>query len=212
MKKIILVSVLVLTVFYILKQFVYKPYMWEKAINSPEQKLQLGSFIFSKHSGINGSQSFENYYSIFKVIEINGDFVRLSVVRQLSDKNNFLGPNFSTTKETYRNLKENIQNLTITRILLEDLYKGDSEQYTINNYLLSKYPDLKKSRYYYADIPERQKNTAIPTDPNDLFTYFEFVYSKEKIIKNAELASYGLNNFNELELSGSSENIELILN
>jgi hypothetical protein len=53
--------------------------MWKKAINSPEHKLQLGSFIFSKQRGSNGSQSIENKYFIFKVIEVNGDYVRLSV-------------------------------------------------------------------------------------------------------------------------------------
>ncbi|MEZ0129877.1 peptidoglycan-binding protein, partial [Flavobacterium sp. LBUM151] len=105
-----------------LKQFVYKPYAWKKAINSPEHKLQVGSFIFSKKRGSNGSQSMQNYYFAFKVIEINGDLVRLSVIRKLSDKNNLLQGDFSTTKEGYKNLKENIQNLTITGILTKKLY------------------------------------------------------------------------------------------
>lgn len=213
MKKIILISLLVISVFYILKQFVYKPYAWKKAINNPEHKLQLGSFIFSKERGSNGSQSMQNYYFAFKVIEINGDLVRLSVIRKLSDKNNLLQSDFSTTKEGYKNLKENIQNLTITGILTEDLYKIDGATYTINDYLISKYPDLKKSRYYYQEIPEDKKNTAIPTNPDDLIMYYDLVYSKEEIIKNGRLSPYTMTNRSKAEIdTGLSQDIDLILN
>lgn len=213
MKKIILISLLIIAVFYVLKQFVYKPYAWKKAINSLEHKLQLGSFIFSKERGSNGSQSMQNYYFAFKVIEINGDLVRLSVIRKLSDKNNLLQSDFSTTKEAYKNLKQNIQNLTITGIPTEDLYKIDGATYTINDYLISKYPDLKKSRYYYQDIPATKKNTTVPTNPDDLITYYDLVYSKEEIIKNGRLAPYSMVNRTKGEVdTGYSKDIDLIVN
>ena len=213
MKKIIFISLLIIAVFYVLKQFVYKPYAWKRAINTPEHKLQVGSFIFSKKRGSNGSQSMQNYYFAFKVIEINGDLVRLSVIRKLSDKNNLLQGDFSTTKEGYKNLKENIQNLTITGILNEDLYKIDGATYTINDYLISKYPDLKKSRYYYQEIPEDKKNTAIPTNPDDLITYYDLVYSKEEIIKNGRLSPYSMVNRTKGEVdTGYSQDIDLIKN
>ena len=213
MKKIIFISLLIIAVFYVLKQFVYKPYAWKRAINTPEHKLQVGSFIFSKKRGSNGSQSMQNYYFAFKVIEINGDLVRLSVIRKLSDKNNLLQVDFSTTKEGYKNLKENIQNLTITGILNEDLYKIDGATYTINDYLISKYPDLKKSRYYYQEIPEDKKNTAIPTNPDDLITYYDLVYSKEEIIKNGRLSPYSMVNRTKGEVdTGYSQDIDLIKN
>lgn len=213
MKKIILISLLIIAVFYVLKQFVYRPYAWKKAINSPEHKLQLGSFIFSKERRSNGSQSMQNYYFAFKVIEINGDLVRLSVIRKLSDKNNLLQSDFSTTKEAYKNLKQNIQNLTITGIPTEDLYKIDGATYTINDYLISKYPNLKKSRYYYQDIPAAKKNTAVPTNPDDLITYYDLVYSKEEIIKNGRLAPYSMVNRKEGEVDTRySKDIDLIVN
>ena len=213
MKKIIFISLLIIAVFYVLKQFVYKPYAWKRAINTPEHKLQVGSFIFSKKRGSNGNQSMQNYYFAFKVIEINGDLVRLSVIRKLSDKNNLLQGDFSTTKEAYKNLKENIQNLTITGILTEDLYKIDGATYTINDYLISKYPDLKKSRYYYQEIPEDKKNIAMPTNPDDLIMYYDLVYSKEEIIKNGRLAPYSMVNRRKGEVNtGLSQDIDLIKN
>ena len=113
MKKILLISVIVLIAFYVLKEKVYKPFMWKKALNTKEHQLQLGSFIFSKETGINGSQSYQKYYFVFKVIEINGDYVRLSVIRQLSEKDNLRESDFSTTSEQYKSLKQNIKSLTI---------------------------------------------------------------------------------------------------
>ncbi|WP_031457229.1 hypothetical protein [Flavobacterium chungangense] len=211
MKKILLI-LLIIIVFYALKQLVYKPYAWKKAINTPEHKLQLGSFIFSKQRGHNGSQSFENKYFIFKVTEINGDYVRLSVIRQLSQPDKLLQSDFSTTKDSYNNLKENIRSITITPILSEDLYKGDAS-YIINDYLLEKYPVLATSRYYYEDLPEDRKKPILSNNPDELNNYFNMVYSKKEIIKNGKLVPYTLNYNNEIQLSQQiSENIDLILN
>lgn len=212
MKKIILISLLALVAFYLFKQLVYKPYVWKKAMNSPEQKLQSGSFIFSKQRGSNGSQSNENKYFIFKVTEINGDYVRLSVIRQLSQKNKLLQSDFSTTKDAYKDLKQHIHNLTITAIIREDLYK-EGASYTVNDYLLSKYPSLAKSRYYYEDIPEDKKNKPLPLNSNERNEYFDLVYSREEIIKNGKLVPYTMNNSEIPDLAyGLSQNIDLIQN
>ena len=211
MKKIILITLAFIALFYAFKQLVYKPYMWKKAMNSPEQKLQLGSFIFSKQRGSNGSQSYQTNYFIFKVTEINEDYVRLSVIRQLSEKDKLKSSNFSTTKESYKDLKKNIKTITITAILKEDLYK-EGASYTLNDYLLDKYPSLKKSRYYYEDIPVNKKNIPLPTDPYELQDYFNLLYSREKIIAKGKLVPWRLDN-NIPELSPRlSEEIDLILN
>lgn len=202
MKKILLISVILIIVLYAFKQLVYNPYKWKKSINTPEHKLQLGSFIFSRQRGSNGSQSMQTNYFIFKVIEINGDFVRLSVIRQLSEKDKLKQSDFSTTKHAYNDLKDNIQKITITPISLEDLYK-EGTSFTINNYLLNKYPSLKQSRYYYEEVK---------LSPNSR-EYFSLVYSKEEIIKNGKLVPWILNNSDTPELAERlSQNIDLILN
>lgn len=202
MKKILLVSLLIIIILYAFKQLVYNPYKWKKAINTPEHKLQLGSFIFSRERGSNGSQSMQTNYFIFKVIEINGDFVRLSVIRQLSEKDQLKQSNFSTTKQAYRDLKNNIQKITITPILSPDLYK-EGASYTVNDYLLGKYPSLKMSRYYFEDVK------AAPNAPE----YFSLVYSKEEIINRGKLVPWLLRNSDKPELvSNLSKNIDLILN
>ncbi|MNG24015.1 hypothetical protein D3C84_1086900 [compost metagenome] len=119
---------------------------------------------------------------------------------------------FSTTKDSYNNLKQNIHSITITPILSEDLYKGDAS-YIINDHLLEKYPVLATSRYYYEDLPEERKKVVLSTNLDDLNNYFEMIYSKKEIIKNGKLVPYTLNYNNEIQLSGQvEENIELILN
>lgn len=215
MKKIILIGLLIIAVFYIVKQKVYKPYMWQKATNTNEHRLQLGSFIFSKQSGSNGSQSNEDKFLVFKVIEIKGDFVRLSVVRQLSKKNTILESDFSTTSNKYEELKQNINRFVITGIQSNDLYEGDGTSFTLNDYLLRRYPNLMKSRYYYEDISEKEKNKPLPTNAGDLESFFSLVYSKEQIITNGKLILWVINNNlnNTPELFYRlSEDIELIVN
>jgi hypothetical protein len=212
MKKIFIAGVVFVFILYAFKKLVYDSYQWKKAINSPEHKLQLGSFIFSKQSSSNGSQSMEHKYFIFKVIEINGDYVKLSVVRQLSQKNKLLQSDFSTTKEAYKDLKQNIGNTKITGILKEDLYKA-GPSYTLNNFLLEKYPSLLESRYYFEEIPENKKNLSIPVDYNELQEYFSLVYSKDEIINKGKLVPWVLNNNTTPELAERlSQNIDLILN
>ncbi|TDW48783.1 hypothetical protein EV144_103300 [Flavobacterium sp. 270] len=213
-KRILVVILISIVVFFIVKQLVYKPYMWKKAINSKEHKLQLGSFIFSKQRGSNGSQSYTTYYFVFKVIEINGDFVRLSVIRKLSDEGVISQDDFSTTSEHYKALKENVNQLLITPILSEDLHKGKGSPYELNDYLLEKYPDLKKSRYYFEDIPAANKNKPVPKDPNLLITHFDMVYSKKAIIEEGKLTQWVYDDFKKVpEIAERlSNNIDLILN
>ncbi|KOP39711.1 hypothetical protein APR43_00045 [Flavobacterium sp. NLM] len=180
--------------------------MWKKAMNTPEHRLQMGSFLFSKQTGSNGSQSSQFNYLIFKVVEINGDYVRLSPIRQLSEKGKLKSSDFSFTRETYRSLKLNIKKLTITAIPRNDLYK-EGPTYTVNNYLLNKYPSLKKSRYYYEEFSESKKNIHSPAE------YFTLVYSKEKIIEKRKLIPWIINNSDKPELAKSlSQKVSLILN
>ncbi|WP_125723003.1 hypothetical protein [Flavobacterium ustbae] len=202
MKKILIAGLLLIIAFYALKQFVYNPYKWKKDMNNPEHKLQLGSFIFSKQRGSNGSQSTQRYYFIFKVTEINGDYLRLSVIRQLSQKEKLKSSDFSTSKEDYADLKNTIKSITITPILTEDLYKEDPS-FTLNDYLETKYPSLKQSRYYY-------EYTKLPLDSPQ---YYNMIYSKDEIIKNGKLVRWILNHSTKPELAKRlSQNIDLILN
>ncbi|SHG28662.1 hypothetical protein [Flavobacterium defluvii] len=206
MKKLLFISIIVLVFFYAFREIVYKPYMWKKAMNTPEHRLQMGSFLFSKQTGSNGSKSSQTNYLIFKVVEINGDYVRLSAIRQLSEKGKLKSSDFSFTRENYRHLKKNIKKLTITAILRTDLYK-EGATYTVNDYLLNKYPSLKKSRYYYEELSEAEKNVHLPRE------YFTMVYSKEKIIEKRKLIPYIIDNTNEPELAKNlSQKVSLILN
>lgn len=215
MKTILITLILVAVLFFIGRQLIYKPYAWKKAINSKEHRLQLGSFIFSSQNGSNGSQSFTKHYYVFKVIEINGDYVRLSVIRKLSEKGKLTQGDFSTTSDDYKQLKKNIKEVLITPIQKEDLYKGEGPTFMVNDYLLSKYPNLKTSRYYYEDIPEEAKNKPLPANTTDLDFYFELVYSKKEIIENGKLTPWIMNNSlkNEPEIADRlSQKIDLILN
>jgi hypothetical protein len=130
----------------------------------------------------------------------------------LSQKDKLLQSDFSTTKEAYKDLKQNIGNTKITGILKEDLYKA-GPSYTLNNFLLEKYPSLLQSRYYFEEIPENKKNLPIPVDYNELQEYFSLVYSKDEIINKGKLVPWVLNNNTTPELAERlSQNIDLILN
>lgn len=83
MKKTLIIIVIALIAAYVVKRMVVDPYLWKKAIATPEHALKLGSFVFSKRRGHNGSQSMENQYFILKVTEIQGDYVRMAVIRKL---------------------------------------------------------------------------------------------------------------------------------
>ncbi len=181
---------------------VFRPYVWKKAINTSEHKLQLGSFIFSRQSGSNSSQSFQNYYFIFKVIEINGNYVRLSVIRQLSEKRQIKTIWFFDYKRGLllfkRYYSENYGYSLSSWGFIQRKYF-----FTLNTYLISKYPSLKQSRYYYEDVQ---------LSPNSR-EYFSLVYSKKEIINKGKLVPWILNNSETPELAERlSNNIDLILN
>lgn len=212
MKKILLIGLLALVLLYVVKRTIYEPYMWKRAINTPEHSLRLGSYIFSKERGHNGSQSFETRYFIFKVVDITGDYVRLAVVRRLSEKGRAAQSDFSTTKNDFEELKTKIHNMTVTGIPREDLYRKNEERDAINDFLLEKYPALKTSRYYFEDIPAAAKNLPAPTEHFDSSEYFSLLYSKDEIISKGKLRGWILNNSTVPELSGSSKEIDLIQN
>lgn len=212
MKKILALGLLALLVAYVFKLMVYQPYMWKKAIATPEHRLQLGSYIFTNSMEHNGSQSRERRYFIFKVVEIEGDHVRLSVVRQLSPQSGPLS-GFSTTKDEYASLKDTVHNLTITKIALEDLY-GKDGSHKMNDHLLAKYPALKTSRYYFEDDSRLRKEAAESASTvADAQAHLSLVYSKEQIISSARLVPWILNNSTTPELApGLSKKIDLIVN
>ncbi|MGK5025792.1 hypothetical protein [Janthinobacterium sp. RB2R34] len=214
MKKILLVFIVAVIALYAFKRLVVEPYLWKRAISTPEHQLQMGSFIFSKQSGHNGSQSMENQYFIFRVTEIQGDHVRLAVVRQLRAGDQIVEGDFSTTKKAYGELKDNINSLVATGISRDDLYgrRTGRDPLQIDAYLLEKYPALKTSRYYFEDVPAYRRNRPVPQDQMERSEYFSLVYSKKEIIEHGRLVAWILNNSPEPELSNRSEKIDLILN
>lgn len=216
MKKAIIIAIITFVIFYILKEKTYRPYLWKRALNTQEHQLKEGSFIFSKQRGSNGSQSLENKYFVFKVTEITGDYVRLSVIRRLSKKDARVASDFSITSEQYQSLKENVQDLLITPILVEDLYKGDGPTFTLNGYLLEKYPALKTSPYYYEVVPYKLQNTIDNENLKNSDSYLDLVYSKKEILERAKLTPYrikynGKNNV-PAAIRAYSESISLIKN
>lgn len=214
MKKTIIIIVIALVAAYVVKRIVVEPYLWKKAIATPEHALKLGSFVFSKRRGHNGSQSMENQYFILKVTEIQGDYVRMAVVRKLKADDQIVQGDFSTTKQAYEDAKGNIENLVITGISRDDLYgrRTGHDPLQIDDYLLEKYPALKTSRYYFEDVPDDKRNRPVPDDQMERMEYFTLVYSKKEIIEHGKLVGWILNNSPEPELSNIVENIDLILN
>jgi len=214
MKKTLIIIVIALIAVYVVKRMVVDPYLWKKAIATPEHALKLGSFVFSKRRGHNGSQSMENQYFILKVTEIQGDYVRMAVIRKLKAGDQIVQGDFSTTKQAYAQAKGNIKNLVITGISRDDLYgrRTGHDPLQIDGYLLEKYPALKTSRYYFEDVPENKRNRPIPDDQMERMEYFTLVYSKKEIIEHGKLVGWILNNSPEPELSNIVENIDLILN
>ena len=214
MKKTLIIIVIALIAAYVVKRMVVDPYLWKKAIATPEHALKLGSFVFSKRRGHNGSQSMENQYFILKVTEIQGDYVRMAVIRKLKAGDQIVQGDFSTTKQAYEEAKGNIKNLVITGISRDDLYgrRTGHDPLQIDDYLLEKYPALKTSRYYFEDVPENKRNRPVPDDRMEREEYFTLVYSKKEIIEHGRLVGWILNNSPEPELSNIAENIDLILN
>jgi len=216
MKKTIVIAIISFIIFYVIKEKVYKPYMWKKAMNTKEHQLQLGSFIFSKQRGTNGSQSYQNYYFVFKVVEISGDFVRLSVVRRLSKKDVITESDFSTTSKQYKALQENVEDLVITPIATEDLYHGDGPRFTLNDYLLQKYPALHSSPYYYEASAENVTDKLLKEKTIVADYDFSLIYSKKEIIEKGLLTPYTINQYGALNKpvlsSKYAEHIDLIKN
>ena len=215
MKKTLLIIVIALVAAYVVKRMVVDPYLWKKAIATPEHALKLGSFVFSKRRGHNGSQSMENQYFVFKVTELHGDHVRLAVIRKMQQGEEIVTGEFSITKEGYAELKGTVRSLLITGISRDDLFsrsRHDGSPYKLDAYLLEKYPALKTSRYYFEDVPDNKRNRPVPADQMEREEYFTLVYSKKEIVEHGKLVGWILNNSPEPELSNIVEKIDLILN
>ena len=118
--KIIVFCVAILT-FIALCKLVYKPFVWRNTMNSGAHKLRLGGYIFTEGTKHNGSQSFEKSYTIFKVMDIKDDYVRLAVVRKFYTSKNAHDGYFSADKYTYENAKDSMNNEIVTPVLSADI-------------------------------------------------------------------------------------------
>ncbi len=193
---------------------IYDQYLWKKAIVTPLHKLQAGSFIFSKRMGYNGSQSKVQEYFILKVIRIDGDYVKVSVLQQFSSKNDPAEGASQSASDQYEEMKKNIAHTIVTGILPEDFYQKGGGRYSAED-LMGKYPDLRKSSYYYMDLSSEIKNKPIPTDRIGLENYLELVYSAKHIIKEGVLRPYSLTNSLDgipFLYTNMDEDIDLIIN
>lgn len=188
----------------------YNQRLWNEAMANPDHQLQTGSFIFSKRNEV---QSKEIHYSIFKVVRIDGEYVKLSNIRQFPGKGNSVNTNFLMTAEHYESIKNNIQQVVITGILAEDL--SQKSNLTLTEDLLLKYPELNKSGYYFEDLASDEKNKPLPADISGCQRYMNQIYSAEHIIKNWRLRLYSLTDLPSLMPSleaGRREIIEVIIN
>ncbi|AMQ01561.1 hypothetical protein AY601_4732 [Pedobacter cryoconitis] len=186
----------------------YNQRLWNEAMTSPDHQLQTGSFIFSKRTEI---QSKQIYYSIFRVIRIDGEYVKLASVRQLAVPNN--SNSLVMTAEQYENIKNNIQQVVITGILTMDF--PQKANISLTEELLVRYPDLNKSGYYFEDLSPDEKTKPLPDNIAGCQDYMKLVYSAEHIIKNRRLRLYSLTDLPSLMPSldpGQGEVIEQILN
>lgn len=210
MKKKVLVSILLVTIIFVLYKLVYKPFIWQKTINSKEHKLQVGSYIFSKNL-ISNTDAFtrSKYYFVKIVTEIKGDYVRLANIQKLHLLNDVQHSLPSKNDNYYNNLKSTIDTIKFTVINLDEnvinVNKPDN--------LLKYYPILKTQPFYYT---VGYANKIIPLDArgNPVSDYFDAVYSKKEIIENAKLVRYTLTNqFNGIPvLYDLDEKIEIIVN
>ncbi|SHF47618.1 hypothetical protein SAMN04488522_1021415 [Pedobacter caeni] len=189
---------------------------------SKEHKLQVGSFIFSKGEtlDVGGGNYFRthHYNAIHRVIRIDGDLVKVVplVLWSFEDKPIATEDDFETYTKAYELLKKNITTMTITAVDADDLYREegtDSASHTQG--LLKKYPQLRKSYYWYAALSPSKANIPVPRDRENLQLYLMGVYSAKGIIKNRKLARYNdiLPDDNIPEyFENSGDDIDLIIN
>jgi hypothetical protein len=213
MKKYVLIVLSSIIGFFILYEFAYKPYVWQKTMQRNEHKLHLGSYIFTTQMENNGSQSYERGYTIFKVTNINNDYVRLAVVRKFYTTKKASDGYFSAPEHFYEEAKKTISDLIVTAVLSEDIY--DNNDLFLTDSLLIKYPNLAKSRLYVEDV----SNNILPTKDSPIYgdkdSYFSLVYSKNEIITNAQLVPYVYGNSMNVDVElmpQYSRNIEYIIN
>lgn len=186
----------------------YNQRLWNEAMASPDHQLQTGSFIFSKRTEV---QSKQIDYSIFKVIRIDGEYVKLAGIRQLADHNN--SNSLLMTAEQYEIIKNNIQQVVITGISAMDF--PQKANIPLTEEVLDRYPDLNKSGYYFEDLSPNEKIKPLPDDIAGCQDDMKLVYSAEHIIKNGRLRLYSLTDLPSLMPtldSGQGEVIEQILN
>ncbi|MCT2562119.1 hypothetical protein [Chryseobacterium herbae] len=219
-KTVILTSLLVLIgLFFVLKKQ-YNQYVWRKTIVTPEHKLKVGSIIFSKELRVDGgSQWYKMNYSLFKVIRIKGDFVRIAPIDKLYTSRDLSADNDLPPAAEYEYMKNNIGRTIVTGILREDLYANGAPPFILTADLKKKYPSLFKSRYYYEELSEKDKNTSIPKNKiTDIENWLGLTYSVKQIVEHGVLVPYTLtDNFENYSLlpylaDGYDIKIDLIIN
>ncbi|WP_316804474.1 hypothetical protein [Pedobacter nototheniae] len=185
-------------------------YLWSRAVVSPEHRLQVGSFIFSKQKREKISYPF-NYtdYAIFKVLKIDGDLVIVAGVNVEGLAKKEDGDSFVDEAGIYKKFKENIASALVTGVLPEDFSDLSRKA------LLSKYPGLSKSNYWYEELREYERGGVRPTDRSELSLYVGGAYSAKAIIEERRLRSYSdiLTDDGKPDLSPfEGDKIDLIIN
>jgi hypothetical protein len=208
-KQIFILGVIFLTLF-VLYKLVYKPFLWQKKMQSKEHTLQVGSYIFSVNEISNGDTfTRSNYYFVHIVTEIKGDYVRLAAVQKFTNPEDQINSLPSKNDNFYNNLKSTIDTIKFTAVDVDENVINVNKTENILKY----YPIVKKQPFYYT---VGYANKLIPLDArgNPVSDYFDAVYSKKEIIENTKLVRYDLTNQNNgiPVLYDLGEKIEIIVN
>ncbi len=220
MKKNMIIAICILLFFVVACNFIYTYSVTKKELKLSAKQLQLGSYIFSTSMGYNGNQSWQKNYFVFKVTQIQDDYVRLAVVRKFYGSQKMfdvrISPSdgyFSANKEIYEDAKNTIENAIVTLVESHDIY--NSNDLILTDSLRLKYPSLKKSRLYVEDVSKNIKPTKESPIYGDISFFFSLVYSKNEIMNNAQLVPYldNARNDDKIRLEyGYSEDIDKIIN
>ncbi len=207
--KIFKISLLILTILALYK-LVYKPFLWQKKMQSKEHKLQVGSYIFSVNEISNGDTfTRSNHYFVHIVTEIKGDYVRLAAVQKFINPDDQINSLPSKNDNYYNNLKSTIDTIKFTVIDLDENVINVNKPDNILKY----YPIVKKQPFYYT-VGYANKPVPLDARGNPISEYFDAVYSKKELLKNGSLVMYDMTNqFDGIPvLYDLGEKIELIIN
>jgi hypothetical protein len=185
MKSKIIIILIVLACVSIPATLYIRQYLWSRAMVSPEHRLQVGSFIFSKQERQKISYpSHYTQYSVYKVLRIDGDLVKVAGVNMESLTNQEDEDSYVDEAEIYKKFKENIASALVTGVLPEDFNDLSRKD------LFSKYPGLSKSNYWYEELYKYERSKTPPTDRKELSLYVGGAFSAKAIIEQRRLCAY----------------------